>query len=83
MVAAMAERTETTAERRRSVPCAHCGGFLCEFGVRGDLPPGLVWTRLRCPNRRCAAWTVIDAATGLPLAGLNRVRSITEGTLNE
>lgn len=71
MIAA-AERTEaatlaTASERRVELTCQACGRTLGLFGIRGHLPPGTVWTRLRCPDRRCTRWNAFDVATGKPL----------------
>ena len=69
MVAATADRPTVAAvviERRIELRCAACGRVVGVVGVRGDLPPGTVWTRIRCPDRRCTRWTAFDAATGQP-----------------
>lgn len=82
MIAAAMDRPAPATNQLRKVACSHCGGFLCDIGVNGDLVPGLAWTRLRCPNRRCASWTVLDVATGQPLAGLDRLRGGSGGVVH-
>lgn len=78
MVAAMVERPVETVvsiavERRVEVVCVHClrthgrRRVIGVFGIRGDLPPGAVWTRIKCPDRRCDQWSAFDVATGQPL----------------
>lgn len=70
MVAVAAEHptAETaTPERRLELQCRACGRTLGLFGIKGHLPPGMVWTRLRCPDRRCTQWSAFDVATGEPL----------------